>query len=151
MLLVGRTQFREWMFFFPGMLCRERLILNFSIVISHPVWTSDECIQKSFREESWQVLSHENEDTKEVQCPSSFSRGRIHFTRAAWGKRPLGEGRMLCPFQCKKFIIICAKQHLWINTMWLYIPLAISCCSCSSCRLEGRVSLWPEATWWHAH
>lgn len=60
-----------------------------------------------------------------------------------WGKEAFGGRRMPCPVQCKTLIIICAKQHLWINTMWLYIPLAISCCSCSLCRLEGRVRLWP--------
>jgi len=60
----------------------------------------------------------ENEETKEAKGPSSFSGGLISFTSTWETPRKM---QMPSRLPVKKHVIICAKQHLWINTMWLYI------------------------------
>lgn len=120
----------------------QRLILNFSYCHFPPPCEPLMKVSKNPLEKKVDKSRHMKMKTprrSNVPLPSQGEEFILHVLLGE--KRPLGERRMLCPFQCKKFIIICAKQHLWINTMWLYIPLAISCCSCSSCRLEGRVRL----------
>ena len=61
----------------------------------------------------------ENEETKEAKSPSSFSGGAITFTSTSGGPEEKAHAGS-SPGE-KKLIIISAKQHLWINTMWLYI------------------------------
>lgn len=64
----------------------------------------------------------ENEETKEAKGPSSFSGGLISFTSTWEAPR---KTQMPSRLPVKKHIIVCAKQHLWINTMWLYIYIYI--------------------------
>jgi hypothetical protein len=47
-----------------------------------------------------------------------FLKGRDSFHKGLGG--PEEKVQAVCP-PIAKFIIICAEQHLWINTVWLYI------------------------------
>ena len=86
----------------------------------------------------------ENEETKEAKGPSSFSGGLISFTSTWEAPR---KTQMPSSLPVKKHIIICAKQHLWINTMWLYIYIyiyiyivVVSCCSAACTAKWGEAA-----------
>lgn len=76
---------------FPGVLCGEAhpefLLVSFPTPCEPLMNVSrnpfGKKVDKSCRMEM-------KEPRRPNECPSSFSRGGIHFTRASWGKRPLG-------------------------------------------------------------
>lgn len=61
-------------------------------------------------------LANEATKRRHVPLPSLVERLILQAPLEAPKKR-----QMACPLPMKKFIIIGAKQHFWINTVWLYI------------------------------
>lgn len=80
-----------------------------------------------------------NEATKKMSCPSSFSGRKINFTSSQGGPAERADA-MSSPRE-KVHNNLCKTAPLDKHNVAIYTPLAVSCRSCSLCRLEGRVRL----------